>query len=90
MMNKLLLWMCRWCYKQLKNNNGRNEFGEIPTGIPSIRDPHAPCRLYSPRKRTFKDFSCGGDGHYLCSEDCAFYVKGFDQEEFNNQEEENS
>lgn len=81
MIQKILLWICKWAYRKLKHSNGRNEFGGIPTGIPHMRDPHALCTSYSPRKRKMGDFKCGGDGHYLCKEECAFYVEGFEFDE---------
>lgn len=45
---------------------------KVPTGLPGIRDPQAPCSGYSPRRPIGGDFNCIGDGHYLCRE-CAHW-----------------
>lgn len=75
MKRKLLLWLLRFSYKNLqlavKNGNGN-----LPDGIPTVRDIFNQCTGYAPRKRNpmVDHFECGGDGHYLCKE-CALFVK---------------
>jgi hypothetical protein len=63
------LWcgIIRFAYRRLKVATPR-----MPVGIPTIRDPDNPCDVYAPRRRMLQDFTCWGDGHYLCKE-CAHY-----------------
>jgi hypothetical protein len=48
--------------------------GRRPVGIPGNRDPESQCDGYAPRMRDMGDWSCAGDGHYLCPS-CAHFVR---------------
>lgn len=65
------LWLIRLAYRKMKGNQPT-----LPTGIPGMRDPEAPCTGYAPRKRVLGDYAstCETDGHYLCKE-CLFNTK---------------
>lgn len=64
---KMYMWLIRFAYRHL-----RVAQPTLPTGIPGIRDPEAPCTGYAPRKRNAGDAlpTCETDGHFLCKECC--------------------
>lgn len=67
-MKKFWLFVCRFAYRRCAD-----PVPETPVGLPQMRDPKARCEYYAPRPAAF-DFTCGGDGHYLCKE-CAHWTK---------------
>lgn len=68
LIDRLLTRLIRFIYRLISTHPTA-----VPTGVPSIRDPSAPCPAYSPRDRQAGDFSdCRGDGHYLCRECCHY------------------
>lgn len=75
MRKKFWLWLCKFSYRQLVLEV-KNEEGNLPDGIPGVRDQLHQCTGYAPRKRKpmIDHFECNGDGHYLCRE-CALFVK---------------
>lgn len=64
-MERFWVWLCRFSARRIVIGKG-----EMPCGIPTIRDPDAKCTGYEPRKRKGGDWDCVGDGHYLCKECC--------------------
>jgi hypothetical protein len=63
-------WLTLFSYRRW----ARDPEGRKPVGVPHNRDPEHPCESYAPRKRVAGDWSCQGDGHYLC-EGCRHFVK---------------
>ena len=74
---KGLFWLAllRYAYKKTGIPEER-----MPVGIPGNRDPNARCDGFAPRNRFGSDFTCDGDGHYLCKE-CAHHKKEEEDED---------
>lgn len=77
-MNRFWMWLMIFAYRRLKVSS-RTIDGNIPAGVPGMRDPNAECSGYTPRKRDPGDWECYGDGHYLCK-NCAIYSPKSDEQ----------
>lgn len=68
---RLLMRATLWCWRRQAEPRS-----ELPDGVPHHRSSESPCPAFEPRQRDPLEVGrCEGDGHYLCAEACALWLR---------------